>query len=77
MRYWADITGNALSALDSLYDMGLTPESCTTEVARALRDYAVEMGYQGDGEEDEDDYHRVAAEMLREAAAQQPDDVSL
>jgi hypothetical protein len=71
MKDWTNITGNALNASDSLADMGLTPESLTSEVARALRAYAVQMGYQGDGDGDEDeaDYHRLAVTMKNEARA--------
>jgi hypothetical protein len=75
MNYWADITGNALSSLNTLKEFGLSPDSPIQQIADQLKEYAASQGYPdslSDDEEplDADEYYRIAVELRNEAAAE-------
>jgi len=75
VNYWADLTGSALSALNTMKELGLSPDSPMQQIADQLKEYAASQGYPSclsDDEEplDADDYYRLAVELRNEAASE-------
>ena len=65
ITYWADITGNALGAHDSLKEMGLTRNSRTQEIADEL-----EIHWMHTFEDDSrPDFYELALGMRRDVEA--------